>query len=360
MGLLGGVVHAPFGALAAALLLLSVFNIYHQLLPRHLGLDRGLFLGSLLGVIVGTAGVFLGESITNLWSGAQFGLTLGFFLGALVGVITRARYDEGDSLAVRLFLLVGSIFLGALLAASVGLMTGLVFGGEAEGAWGIVLAVLLGGIVCGYLGFFFQSDRLVWVGVGLGILGTAVSLFFRGPIAGLVVGAMAGSASPMLLVAAIGAGGGLLGRGPKAMVVEALEAPREMLLQGLVPYLLPAVATGAIIGALAAGPGGLLLITMLAAFLSMLFGALGDVDGRSGVLITMRSLVETVMLGADDWPLGRLIRVLKGQSRAVILQTAVAGAVFGAVGVLLGSYSAAHIIALCQQWVNWFLAKSYP
>ncbi len=332
------------------MLLLSIFNIYHQLFPRHLGLDRGLFLGSILGVIVGTAGVYLRESITNLWSGAQFGVTLGLFLGALVGLITRARYDEGDSLTVRLFLLVGSIFLGALLAVSVGLMTGVVLGGVAEGVWGMVLAVVLGGIVCGYLGSYFQSNRAVWIGVGLGILGTAVSLFFPGPVAGLVVGAMAGSASPMLLVAAIGAGGGLLGRGPKAMMLEALEAPCDMLLQGLVPYLLPAVVTGAIIGALAAGPGGLLLITMLAAFLSMLFGALGDVDGRSGVLITMRSLVETVMIGADDWPLSHLLRALKGQTRGVILKTAVAGAAFGAVGVFFGLYSSAYIIALCQQW----------
>lgn len=348
-GLLGGAVHAPFGALAAVLLL-SIFNIYHQLLPRHLGLDRGLFLGSMLGAIVGTAGVFLGESITNLWSGAQFGVTLGFFLGALVGLITRARYDEGDSLVARLFLLVGSIFLGALLAASVGLITGLVLGGVAEGIWGMVLAVVVGGIVCGYLGSYFQSKRALWMGVGLGVLGTAVSLFFRGPVAGLVVGGMAGSASPMLLVAAIGAAGGLLGRGPKAMILEALEAPRDMLLQGLVPYLLPAVVTGAIIGALAAGPGGLLLITMLAAFLSMLFGALGDVDGRSGVLITMRSLVETVMMGADDWPMGHLLQALKGHTRGVILKTAVAGAAFGAVGVFFGLYSSAHIVAFCQQW----------
>jgi len=326
-GTLGGGVDAPLSALVSATLLLGFFNVYYQQLVHSVGLVRGLIFGAMLGALAGALGTFTGRTLVDLSSGAVFGAALGFCLGALVGLISRATDDENDSMAARLFLFVGSIFLGALLGAEVGLLVGLFLGAVAQSAWGSLLALVLGATVFGYLGSYMHQTRLV-IGGMLGGLGlTAVSLSLHGPVGGLLLGAIAGTFVPMLLVAVIGAAGGLLGRGLKAMVVEAFEAPSDMLQQGAVPFLLPAMITGGIIGASAGGPGGLVVITAVLALLGMGLGAVRDIDGRLGATVTIRSLVETAMMGADDWPIRRVITaVAKANPRAILLSFLTGGA----------------------------------
>jgi hypothetical protein len=336
IGLLGGGVNAPLSALMIAPILLSFFNAYYQQLPHNPGTVRGLFLGAVLGALVGAIGVFPGNYVLDLRSGGVFGVVLGFGLGALVGFISRVQREEGDSLPTGAFLFVGSILLGALLGAGVGLMAGLFLGSIAQGLWGGVLALLWGGIVGGYLGSYFLSVRLMVGGAMVGLSITAVSLWLNGPVGGFMLGSIAGSSAPMLLVAAIGAAGGLLGRGPKAMVIEALEAPRDMLQQGAASFLLPAVITGAVVGASAAGPGSLVVVTGALALLGMLFGVISDMNGRPGAAITIRSLVETAMMGADEWPLQRMLGVVRGGNRRAVWITAVGGGALGLLGAVLG------------------------
>jgi len=334
-GTLGGGVGAPLSALVSATLLLGVFNVYYQQLIYSVGLVRGLLIGAMLGALAGALGVVIDWTIVDLGSGAAFGAVMGFCLGALVGFISRATDDENDSAAARLFLFVGSIFLGALLGAEVGLLVGLFLGAVAQSAWGSLLALVLGATVCGYLGSYTHEMRLVVGGMLVGVGLTAVSLFLPGPIGGLLLGATAGAFAPMLLVAVIGAVGGLLGRGPKAMVVEALEAPSDMLQQGAVPFLLPAMITGGIIGALAGGRGGLVVIPAVLALLAMGLGAVRDIDGRLGATITIRSLVETAMMGAEDWPVKRVVTAVAEANPRAILLNFLAGGALGFLGAAL-------------------------
>jgi len=337
LGLVGGGGHTPVGVLLTAALLLGVFNAFYQLARAH-GLIRGLIFGGMLGGLVGIAGMIVWRPVVDLASGAAYGLALGFCLGALVGFISRVKYEKNDALSTRLFLFVGSIFLGASLGAGVGLMAGVFLGIIGYRPWGLVFALLAGTVVCAYLGSYFQSVRAVVLGSLLGLGLTAVALLIGGSFAGFVFGSFAGAAAPMLLVAAIGAVGGLLGRGPKAMILEAVEAPGDMLQQGAVPFLLPAMITGAAVGAMASGPGGLMLIVAALALLGMGFGEMRDLDGRPGANITMRTLVETAMMGADEWPLRRMMGVVMGENKQAALRAALAGMILGCAGAVFGLF----------------------
>jgi hypothetical protein len=332
-------------ALVMAPLLSGAFFVYNSSLSRNHNLKRGLLLGLLVGLLLGSGGLLLGGAIVDVRSGLLWGAALGFALGALVGLVSRVAHNEYDTVLARLFLFFGSIWLGAGLGAGVGLMTGLILGAIAQSWAGTFLALVAGGIVGGYLGSYYHQLRWTLVGVTVAVVVTAVSILLGGAFSGLILGAIAGSFAPISLVAFIGAAGGLLARGPRAMVVEALEAPTEMLEQGAAPYLLPAVITGAVVGTTTAGPDGLILLTAVFGLMGVLFGVITEINGRPGSLVTIRSLVEMAMIGGD-WPMERILRLLTGRDGRDILRSALLGALLGLLGALLGWLLATQLVKL--------------
>lgn len=333
LGALGAIVQSLWVSLISATLLLGIYGAYDRILRRNTGLKRGLFAGCVLGAFVGTIGLFLGGEISDVRSGAVLGTTLGIVLGGVIGVVSRAEFEEGEGLFSKAFLFVGSIAMGAFLGGIVGLFAGVFIGMVVQLSWGWVLGVLAGAVVGSYLGSSFKRRHSDLIGALSGAAITAVSILLGGAFAGLVLGAIAGCLAPMSFVALIGLVGGWTARGLKAGVVEALEAPSEILEQGAVPFLLPAVMTGAIVGTSGSGPEGLVVITAALALMGLLFGAFGDMNGRSGQQVTFRSVAEMAMMGVDEWPVRRVVQEVTGPSR----KQAIGGGIFGFAIGLLGS-----------------------
>lgn len=323
-------------SLLTAGILLAVFGAYDRILPQNSGLKRGTFAGSVLGAFVGTVGLFVGAEIFDVRSGVVLGTTLGICLGGVIGIISRAEFDEGEGLFSKAFLFVGSIALGAFLAGAVGLFAGVFIGLVVQLPWGWLIGILAGMVVGSYLGNGFKRRHSGLMGALILAVITAVSILLGGAFAGLVLGAIAGCLAPMSFVALIGAVGGLTARGFKAGVVEALEAPSEILAQGAVPFLLPAVITGAIVGTSGSGPQGLVVITAALALIGLLFGAFGDMNGRSGQLVTFRSVVEMALMGVDEWPVRRVMQQVVGPSRRQAIGGGILGLIVGLIGSSLG------------------------
>lgn len=336
LGALSGMVGKFPVGLISAVTLLGVFGAYNGILPRNIGLRRGLFAGMVLGASVGTVGLFLGGSIEDVRSGLFLGVLLGAVLGGIISIVSRPEFEAGESIFYHIILLVGSVALGGLLAGIVGLFAGGFVGLTRQIPHGGVLGITAGVIVGTYLGTSFHDRRAVWLGGLSGGVITAVSIWFGGALAGLILGALGGCLAPMLFVAFIGAVGGLTARGLKAMIVEALEAPSEMLAQGAIPFLLPAMITGAIVGASGSGPGGLVLISALLALIGLLFGAFGDFSGRSGQQVTLRSVVEMAMMGADEWQMRRVAAQITGPGRTQAAKGLVLGIIVGIMGSTAG------------------------
>ncbi|HEX6385742.1 MAG TPA: hypothetical protein VF177_13815 [Anaerolineae bacterium] len=347
LGLLGGLLDRTWGSLASAALLIGVFGLYNHILKRNNGILSGLVAGSMMGVVVGIVGFLAGGTIDGPLNGASFGLVRGAAVGAVAGVITRAQPDPGDKLLTRLFLAIGSVVVGAFLGAGVGLVAGAILGTISAGTWGLVKATLLGAIVGGYLSSYDRIRCWIVGGAILGALLAVASTVTGGAVAGVILGALSGAVAPMLLVALIGAYGGLTGRGWLAMVVEALEAPSEMLMQGAVPFLAPAMMVGVIVGTAAAGVGGLIALRATLALVGILLGVLGEFEGRTANRITVRSIVEMVILGADEWPVDRIIDPVLASSWKKAVVGVALGAVLGlseaAVGVLVSQALAGMI-----------------
>ena len=348
LGALGAIAHSLWVSLISAALLLGIYGAYDRILKHNTGLKRGLFAGSVLGAFVGTIGLVLGGGISDVHSGAVLGTTLGVCLGAVIGIVSRAEFEEGEGFFSKAFLFVGSIALGAFLGGAVGLFAGVFIGLVVQLLWGWLLAILAGMVVGDYLGMSFKHRYSGLVGAVSGGVVTAVSLFFGGAFAGLVLGAIAGCLAPMAFVALIGAVGGLTARGLKAGIVEALEAPSEILEQGAVPFLLPAVVTGAIVGTSGSGPEGLVVITAALALMGMLFGAFEDMNGRSGQQVTFRSVVEMGMLGVDEWPVRRVVQQVMGPSRKQAVWGGVLGVGVGLAGGGLGYALVLLLLGLVQ------------
>jgi hypothetical protein len=343
LGALGGITQKLWVSVISAALLLGIFGAYDRILKHNTGLKRGLFAGCVLGAFVGTVGLFLGGEISDVQSGAVLGTILGICLGGVIGIVSRAEFGEDEKFFSKVFLFVGSIAMGAFLGGGVGLFVGVFIGLVAQLSWGWLIGVVAGAIAGSYLGGNFKRRRSGLVGGVIGGLITGIALFLGGAFAGLVVGAIAGCLAPMLFVALIGAVGGLTARGFKAGVIEALEAPSEILEQGAVPFLLPAVSTGAIVGASGSGSGGLVVITAALGLMGMLFGAFGDINGRSGQQVTFRTVVEMAMMGVDEWPVRRVVQEVVGPSR----KQAVWGGIFGiGVGLFGGGLGFGLVVLL--------------
>ncbi len=333
LGMIGGLVERTAVTVVGTALMLAIFGAYERVLKHNYVLMSGLLAGGFIGLLVGGFGYLLGGNVTNLLNGTLFGLLRGIIVGAVVGGLTRAQPDENDPWHTNIFLLMGSLLIGAILGASVGLISGFVLGLVRWHSWGIWVAMPLGAIVGGYVGTYFQPKWAIFIGVAVGGLVTLLSSFIGGAVAGVVLGVVTGGLSPMLLVAMIGAGGGLTSRGPKAMIVEAVEAPAEMLQQGAFPFLAPAVIVGIIVGTAASGASGLIALPLCLAVLGILLAVFSEVDGRIASNLNARTLVEMVILGAEDLPIMAVPKKLIANSK-----TAVWGALFG---LLIGAVSAA-------------------
>ncbi|WP_420631557.1 hypothetical protein [Candidatus Leptofilum sp.] len=341
LGMVGGLVERTAVTVMGTAVMFAIFGAYERVLQHNYALMSGLLAGGFLGLVVGGFGYLLGGNVTNLLDGTLFGLLRGIIVGAVVGGITRAQPDEDDPWHTNIFLLLGSLLIGAILGASVGLISGFVLGLVRWHGWGVWVAMPLGAIVGGYLGTHFHRKVGIFAGAVTGALLTLISSFVGGAVAGVSLGLVTGILSPMLLMGLIGAGGGLTSRGVKAMVVEAIEAPAEMLQQGAFPFLAPAIIVGIIVGTAAAGAGGLIALPLCLAVLGILLAVFSEVDGRATSNLNARTLVEMVILGAEDLPIMAVPRKLVGNGK-----TAVSGALFG---LAIGGISAAIGAWLIQQ-----------
>ncbi len=342
LGMIGGVVERTAVTVLGTAVLLALFGAYDRVLKHNNALMSGLLAGGFIGVVVGGFGYLLGGNVTNLLDGALFGLLRGIIVGAIVGGITRAQPDKGDPWTTVAFLFIGSLLIGAILGASVGLISGFVLALVRWHTWGIWLAMVMGAVVGGYFGSYFSQKRAIFIGLIAGAIFTLWSSVTGGAVAGVVLGVVAGALAPMLLMSSIGAMGGLSSRGVKAMLVEAAEAPAEMMRQGAFPFLAPAVIVGIIVGTAASGAGGLIALPICLAILGLLLGVFSEVDGRIASTLTARTLVEMVILGADDLPVMAVPKKLVGGNG----KTAVIG---GAYGLLIGGVSAGLGSWLIQQ-----------
>ncbi|MCB9422469.1 MAG: hypothetical protein H6667_21890 [Ardenticatenaceae bacterium] len=340
IGCVGFIVDEVELAVVCTAVLVMLFGAYTQTFKRSRGLMGGMFAGGLLGLLVSVIGFPLSHNIDGVVDGALFGLLSGSVIGGTIGIITHALPDEDDSAFNRLFLLFGSIVVGAVLGAGVGLTSGAILGliSVSKSWWSIVVAALAGGIVGGYIGSYFQ--KTVWILTGAFALAliAALSSWINGALAGLVLGLISGTFAPMFIVALIGAYGGLFSRGVKAMVVESLEAPAEMLMQGAVPFLVPAMMVGMMVGTAASGVGGMILLPTSLAVVGFLLAVVGELEGKPDNKVSIRTIVEMTMMGADNWPLLRVIKQVTGTNRKTAVLGASVSLAAGMVGCVAGIY----------------------
>lgn len=337
LGMIGGIVERTVVTVLGTAVLLGIFGAYERVLKYNYVLMSGLIAGGAIGLLVGGFGILLGGNVTNLQDGTLFGLLRGIFVGATVGGITRAQPDEGDPWRSLIFLTIGSLFIGAVLGASVGVISGFVLGLVRWYSWGIWLALFLGAVVGGYLGSYLQQPRYVVIGVVIGAAITLISSLVGGAVAGVFLGIVTGALAPILLMGLIGAVGGLSSRGFKAMLVEGVEAPAEMLRHGAFPFLAPAVIVGIIVGTAAAGTSGLIALPLCLAALGIFLAVFSEVDGRIVSKLTARTLVEMVILGADDLPIMAVPKKLTGSNvRTAVIGTFI-GFVLGGIGAVVGA-----------------------
>jgi hypothetical protein len=339
-GVAGGIVGQSGLALVGTAVLVTLFGAYNQIFKRSNGLAGGMFAGGLLGLLVSTISWPLSHNISGVLDGALFGVFSGSVIGGAIGIITHARPDENDNLFTKLFLLFGSIGLGAVLGAGVGLTSGAILGliSVSESWSGIVVAALAGGIVGGYMGSYFHKTSWIVVSALLLALTAALSSWVNGALAGLVLGLISGTFAPMFIVALIGAYGGLFSRGFKAMIVEALEAPSEMLLQGAVPFLVPAMMVGMMVGTAASGIGGMILLPISLAIVGLMLAIVGELEGKPNNKVTIRAIVEMTMMGAENWPLRQAIKQITGINRKAAVIGALISLLTGMLGCAAGIY----------------------
>lgn len=337
-GVIGSIIGQYGLAVVSTAVLVILFGAYNATFKRSNGILGGMSAGGLLGFLVSGVSLPLSHNISGVWDGALFGLFSGSVIGGTIGIITHAQPDEGDSLFTKLFLLFGSIGLGAFLGAGVGLTSGAILGLITDSRLGIVVAGLAGGIVGGYIGSYFQKIWAVIAGVFLLALLAAFSSWTGGPLAGLVLGLINGTFAPMVIVALIGAYGGLFSRGLKAMIIEAVEAPAEMLQQGAVPFLVPAMMVGMMVGTAASGVGGLIVLPASLAVVGLILAVIGELEGKPNNQVTIRSVVEMTMMGAGDWPLRQIVKQIIGANRKEAAIGAAFSLLAGMIGCAAGLY----------------------
>ena len=342
-GVMGALLDQEIGSLLGAAVLLALYGAYVDVLNSSRGVMSGVVAGAVIGVIIGVLSYFSVSDIQTVGQGAMFGFLRGLVIGGIVGYITRAHADEGDHWFTAVFLVVGSIFLGAVLGAAVGLVSGALISLIQFALWGKALAVVLGGIVGGYLGTFYKDRRSTMSGAIGGMIIAAISVLIGGAIAGVVLGMMSGALAPIMLMGAIGFYGGS-SRGIKAMFVEAAEAPADMIQQGAVPFLAPSVIVGIIVGTAATGESGVLALIVSLALIGLLLGVIRELEGHANNRVTMRKMVELLILGEDTWPVQEVTGSLRGENRQAAMIGAATGIVMGLLSAALGVWLGTQIL----------------
>ena len=336
LGAIGGGVEQYGEAVVSTAVLAVIFGAYNQTLKHNNGILSGLLAGGIVGLFVSLTGLPVSRNINGVLDGALFGTLSGVIAGGVIGVITHARPSEDDRWGTKVFLVVGSIGLGALLGGGVGLVAGVILGLISASLYGAIGAALAGGIVGAYLGSYFHKIQwIVLVAVVVALIAAGASLA-GGALAGLVLGIISGSFAPMLFVALIGAYGGLFSRGPAAMLIEALEAPSEMLAQGAVPFLVPAMMVGMMVGTASSGVGSLIVLSASLAVVGLVLGVFGELEGKPNNQVTVRTIVEMTMMGAEDWPVRRAMRYITVTHRREALFGGAAGLLTGVLGSVIG------------------------
>lgn len=350
IGMLGVVAERPYiGILSGGFLVLLLAAI-QLIFQRTLGIFSGVTSGAILGVIIAMFGLLFSGDIHDGRSGFLFGLVRGVVIGAVFGYLTRALPEEDDSIGTRLFLTFGSTLIGAVLGGVVGLVTGFLLGVLQINSASMLIAMILGLVVGAYLCSYLEKPRFTLLGALFFMLLTTLGQLIGGSISGVFLGAVCGLMVPIILMGIIGAYGGFA-RGPRAMVVEAIETPSEMIKQGAVPMLAPAMLVGLIIGTAAVGLGSVLVIPSVLASIGLLLGAFGEFEGRTTNRVTPKEIIERLILGADRWPLRRLLKRLR-RERVMVLQAAIVGFIVGVAGGVAGFLVGRFIVVLLERSVT--------
>lgn len=310
LGILGLVVERPLAGVLCAVLLIALFGGYTIVLKQNEGIWSGLIAGIIIGTISALISLLLGGRPGSFQASVMFGLIRGGIFGGIAGVITRARPNKGDPVTTRVFLAGGSVLMGVVFGGGVGLITGVFLGVIHNSQWGTTIMIILGAIIGGYLAPIGQKRLFVFIAMLIGGATAVFALWPAGVIEGLFIGMLSGAAAPMLIVALIGVYGGLMARGPLAMLIEAIEAPREMIIQGAVPFLAPSVLMGLIIGATAQGMSSLLALPAVLGAIGLFLGALREVERRPSHRISSQAIIDTIIIGADKWPIRKTVDLL--------------------------------------------------
>ncbi len=301
-GILGNMVERPFIGIVCGTLIIALFASYTLILKTNEGVWSGLFAGILIGIVAIVISELIGGSTNSFVDSLLFSIVRGLILGAIAGALTRVQSEENDSFLTKLFLFFGSIFLVALLGVGVGLIIGVILGLMTNSQWWWVITAVLGGTVGGYLISVKQKPLLTIIISLLSAMFTIVLVWQNGILSGMFVGLLSGAIAPMLLVAFIGAFGGLAARGPVAMVVELIEAPQEMLSQGAATFLLPAMVLGLIIGTTTGGMLGLLILPTVLGIFGIFLGALDEIERNPLKHISIQTFINRIIIGTEKWP----------------------------------------------------------
>lgn len=336
LGMMGVVAKRPFVGIVSGGFLGLLLASLQIILQRTTGIFTGVTSGAILGVIIALFGLAFEGQITDGQSGFIFGIIRGVVIGCVFGYLTRAKPEQNDSIAVQIFLLLGSIIIGAILGGVVGLFSGYLLGVLKVSDLNLLIAISLGFIVGAYIFSYLGNPKIVILGGLLFSFLTTIGQLIGGAISGVFLGAVSGLLVPIILMGIIGAYGGF-SRGALAMIKETIQTPSEMIIQGAVPMLAPAMLVGLIIGTAAVGLGSILVIPAVLAAIGLLLGAFGEFEGRTVNRVTPKEIIERLILGNDRWPLRRLLKRLKSE-RVLVLKAAIAGFIIGIVGGGVGYY----------------------
>lgn len=335
-------VERPFIAIAAAtfitLFLWGLIFLSHYKRPIYSGLLSGIILGIILAIFSALAD----GRVTNWQSGLLFGLLRGMLIGAVFGLLTRAIPDKDDGWGERLFLLIGSIFIGLVAGGMVGVFTGYFVGLLQTHPFGTLIAFLIGAFVGGFLtSRSGKTLRIVAGALSFGLL-TVFGELVGSIASGIFLGSMSGALAPLTLMLIIGTYGGAQ-RSIRAVIRDTLQTPREMIIQGAIPVFAPAMLVGLVLGTAVVGSESVLVLPTLLGLLGMLLGALEGENGVIAPIIYPQTIIERLIIGADRWPLRQLTQQSQN-ARVELLKR-------GAVGALLGAVGSGTAVLIMQQLI---------
>lgn len=333
-GMVGAWAERPIiGIVAAALIMLFLWGLL-TLSEYNRSIYSGLLSGALLGLMLAIFSALTDGRVTSWQSGLMFGLLRGMMIGAIFGLLTRAKPEPDDPLPVRLFLLSGSLVIGLVSGGIVGIFTGYFVGLLQTHPFGLGIAFIIGAVVGGYL--TSRSGRAVIIALGalaFGLL-TVVGELVGTLASGIFLGTMSGALAPLMLMLVIGSYGGAQ-RSVRAVILDTLQTPREMIIQGAVPVFAPAMLIGLVLGTAVVGSESALVLPSLLGVLGMLLGAIEEGYGRLAPVVYPQTIIRRLIIGADRWPLRHLTQQIRSK-RILLFRQCSIGALLGVVGSAAG------------------------